>query len=327
MTLPTTDAGQAALAPSPADAGHAAVTPPPTDAGQAPTPPLPGASEESSPSTPDRVLVLDGAVVGLVSVAICVAADRLLFMSVFVPLVLLARLVAWKRLRLGPILPELAFLLICTLIGAFNDWNTVDRHGVYEYTVPVYQHAISSIPLWMLLYWGLILRFIASLAWSARLGPTPARRHPARLLIMLALVLATRQAIFRWYDDPWLSWLPFAAAGLAWWHLLKPDAHDRRLAALAIVAGTATEAIYIQIGGLHHYGLGVLGGVPLWIILWWPIAVLVWKELVGYRPVAWPRSTPIPTSPGTTAPMTSATSTPAARSPSTRESARSGAMK
>ncbi len=261
--------------------------------------------------TDDRALALDAAVVVAVSVAICVATDQLLFMSIFVPTVLVVRLVVWRQLRLGPMAPEVALLLICTLLGAFNDWNTVDRHGVYEYLAPTYGHGISSIPLWMLLFWGLILRFVASLAWSARLGVAPAHRKPVRLLLILALVLATRQGIYRWYDDPWLSWLPFAAAGVMWWVALKPDAHDRRLAAAAIVVGTAIEVLYIQVGGLHRYGLGIVGGVPLWIVLWWPMAVLVWKEVVGYG------ATLMPTSPATTSPTTDATSTPAACSPAT----------
>lgn len=49
--------------------------------------------------------------------------------------------------------------------------------------------------------------------------------------------------------------------------------------ALLAVGGTAVEIAYIQLGGLHRYALGWLGGVPLWIALWWPLGGLLLDEL------------------------------------------------
>lgn len=239
----------------------------------------------------DRVLKVDAACVLAVGAVACVVADRLLLMSVLVPAVIGLRFVVLRRL---PLAPELGFFGICTLVGAANDWNTVVVHDVYAYDVATWLPFDGAIPVWMLLFWGLILRLVASLArwsrWGATSGPSarvglPGRRaeHPwVRLAVQLALVVATRQAIYRWFEDPLLSWLPFAGAALAWWLLLGFDRRELGLAALALTLGTAAEAALISVGGLHTYALGLVGGVPLWIILWWPLAVLIWKDVGGH---------------------------------------------
>jgi hypothetical protein len=262
----------------------------------------------------DAALVLDAAVVVAIGVAICLFGDQPAVMGSLVALAFAGRMAAWAALDLGPMGREAGFLLICTVVGAFNDWNTVDGHGVYAYALPAEAPHISSIPLWMLAYWGLILRFVATLGASERLGPLSGRRPPWRLGVMLLLVVLTRQGIYRFSLDPWLSWLPFAAAALVWIVVLRPDAHDRRLGALALAVGTGAEVALIQIGGLHHYELGIVGGVPLWIILWWPMATLVWKE-VAYA------LTSMPGSPLSVRPITSAVSTPAPLRPATSSSA------
>ncbi len=50
------------------------------------------------PTAGDRAFALDAATVALVSVAICVATERLALMTVLVPTLLVARLVLWSRL-------------------------------------------------------------------------------------------------------------------------------------------------------------------------------------------------------------------------------------
>jgi hypothetical protein len=111
----------------------------------------------------------------------------------------------------------------------------------------------------MLLYWGMILRFVTSMALWQRLRPpdTPANdlslgpvvlRSPWRKVTVELLIVAfTRQAIYRTHEDPLL---------------------------------------YIHLGNLHHYHLGWIAGVPLWIVLWWALAVLIWKDLSA-RLVLW----------------------------------------
>lgn len=252
-------------------------------------------SSSDAASAPDRrpdvEVALDAATVAIVSALILLAADRLVAMSLVVPAVVVGRMVLWRRL-LGPrgFGREIALFSVCAAVGAFNDWNTVVLHGVYRYEVAAWLPGDGALPAWMLLFWGSILRFMASLAAWPRLGPVtttdrvglPGRRiehRGARLLVLLALVVGTRQAVFRWYDEPLLSWLPFAIAAAAWLLLLGVDRHDRRLALLAVTVGTAVEAAYITVGGLHRYEQPLVGGVPLWIILWWPIGVLVWKDL------------------------------------------------
>lgn len=239
-----------------------------------------------------RALAIDVAAVVSVGAAACLEARSPARMAVVVATAYAARLLAWRRLpasaRPLPMGRETLFLGGCALLGACNDWNTVVRHGVYRYGVPSDLDPFSSIPLWMLAYWGLILRLVTTLALDARLGRTgPAHvvrgvRAPPpvlRVMALLALVLATRQAIYRTWADPWLSWLPFAVA-LGIHPLLFPwGRRERRLAAIAAVAGPLAEAALIQVGGVHAYALGWLGGVPLWIALWWVLAVLIWGEL------------------------------------------------
>jgi hypothetical protein len=62
----------------------------------------------------------------------------------------------------------------------------------------------------------------------------------------------------------------------------SPTKHDLKLLLIFLIGGPLIEILYIQLGGLHQYDLGWLGGVPLWIALWWLLAVLVWKDL-AYR--------------------------------------------
>ena len=64
-----------------------------------------------------------------------------------------------------------------------------------------------------------------------------------------------------------------------WLLLFRLTRHDAKLLALFAVGGPGIEILYIQVGGLHRYDLGWLGGVPLWIALWWLLAVLVGKDL------------------------------------------------
>jgi len=142
----------------------------------------------------------------------------------------------------------------------------------------------------MLLYWGLILRFIATLfRWQRlRLGAPPDTLHLGRrsvtsaawrVGVLVAIVVATRQTIYRSFLDPLWSWLPFALALVVALALLRPD--RRRLAVLGVfvVLGPLVEVAYIKLGGLHHYALGWFGGVPLWIVLWWGLSALIWEDL------------------------------------------------
>jgi hypothetical protein len=261
-----------------------------------------------------RELILDGATIAVISAAICVAADQVAEMTVFVPSVIAARTVVWAALRgRGAWRGEVAFLAICAAIGGFNDWNTVVHHEVYAYTVPHFFPQLSSIPLWMLLFWGMILRFVFTLSRWRGLDPPAKPRDTVRLgrrhiqspglkvALLLALVLITRQCIYRTYDDPVLSWLPFLLAGVLYLALFPPTRTELRLGVFTLVLGPAVEVLYIQAGGLHQYELGWLGGVPVWIAIWWVVGVWVWSDL-GWRihravaaapaGVGVPRSTP-----------------------------------
>jgi hypothetical protein len=238
----------------------------------------------------DRAFAIDAAAIGAVSAGIVVAADRLAVMSALVPAVVAIRFALWLTVPPGERTGagrELVLVAGCTAVGAFNDWSSVVRYRVYDYEVPAYFPELSTIPLWMLLYWGLILRFLVTLFRWRRLDPAPAAsdrvggaRSPVlRVAVLLAMVVVTRQLVYRFYDDPVLSWLPFAIALLLYGLLLRPDRHERRIALLFAVGGPLVEIAYIQLGGLHSYRLGWLAGVPLWIALWWVLAALIWRDL------------------------------------------------
>ncbi len=252
------------------------------------------ASSGPTRATTRAELAIDGAPIAAVSVAICVASHALVPMTALVIAVWLARLAAWSRLgapgRHG-LAAELAFCALATGVGALNDWRSVDVHRIYDYAVPTDLEGLSSLPLWMLLYWGLILRFLATLSLSEALGADPSPRDLVRVgalvasrpwikvLAQLVLVVATRQAIYRWYLEPVLSWLPFLVAGAVHLALFGWDRRDRALVALALVVGPMVEILYIQVGGLHRYHLGWVAGVPLWIVLWWAVSLLIWRDL------------------------------------------------
>jgi len=244
---------------------------------------------------PDSNLLvgIDAAVVALVSTAICLASGHLALMTVLIPALLLARMGVLARVasREGVNLKaEVVFLLICTVLGGFNDWNSVCNKKIYDYTVPHF-FSFSTIPIWMLLYWGMILRFVARLArWQAlgapeevsdKVGAGRFRVDNGVIKVAgeLALVLLTRQTIYRLYMDPVLSWLPFLVALCVFWVVFRPDRHDGKLLLIFLAGGPLIEILYIQAGGLHAYHLGWIGGVPLWIALWWLLIVLIWKDL------------------------------------------------
>jgi uncharacterized membrane protein YdjX (TVP38/TMEM64 family) len=245
--------------------------------------------------TGDRAFVIDLAAVAAVGGAICAASDALVFMTIFVAAVVVARLAAWARLpaceRGISMNGELFFFGLCLILGAANDWNSVVRHRIYDYDVPHFSAATQGIPVWMLLYWGIILRFVATLCRWQRLAPPPHARDALhlgarvrsaprlKLTVEIVLVLGTRQLLYRHYLDPVLSWAPFAAALLVYVALFRPSRHERILMALAAVAGPAVEIAFIRAGNLHHYHLGWLEGVPLWIVLWWVLAVLIWNDV------------------------------------------------
>lgn len=264
--------------------------------------PLAMASNTTVPSlsnqeqiTGNRPFLLDLSVIVLISAAISTASHQLFFMTLFVPVVLALRFALWALLpreeKSHSFPVEALFFLICLVLGAFNDWNSVHYHKIYNYTVPQYFPQVSQIPFWMLLYWGMILRFLSTLFTWSPLSPSPEIRNTislfkkklgenpwAKVGIILLLVALTRQCIYRFYLHPIFSWLPFALALVLYLILFPPDRHDLKLLGIFLLGGPAIEILYIQVGGLHHYHLGWIGGVPLWIALWWLVIVLIWKD-------------------------------------------------
>jgi hypothetical protein len=253
-----------------------------------------GAPAHALRSLGDLAFALDALTILAISIAICLASQRLVVMTVFVSVALALRLALWLFLptaeRDGTRAGEILFYALCTLFGAFNDWSSVTRHRVYEYTVPTDLPGLSDIPIWMLLYWGMVLRFMLSVAHWRRLGLLPQpdvlrigslelRGAVAKVSFELALVVATRQFIYRSFAHPVRSWLPFAIAIALAALVLRLDRRRLLLMAAVIVVGPLVEVLYIRLGGLHRYQLGWFFGVPLWIALWWGLGVTIWHDL------------------------------------------------
>lgn len=243
--------------------------------------------------TSNSLMAIDFITILIISLAICLASHELVFMSFFVPLVILMRFVLIDRMVNKTeinIKTEIPFFILITLLGAFNDWNSVSNKKIYDYTVPHY-FEFSSIPMWMLIYWGMILRAIYSFSkWSflkpqAKLNNIIGLKkyqitNPGlKIISELMLVFITRQFIYKYYLDPILSWIPFVIALIIWLLFFKVNRHDIKLLFVFLLVGPLVEIIYIKIGHLHYYHLGLIYGVPVWIIIWWLIIVLIWKDL------------------------------------------------
>ena len=242
----------------------------------------------------DRGFATDVFCVMVISVGICLWSQEPGAMTLLVCATLGLRLWLFSRIprkeRDLSVAAELLFFGLCTLLGAANDWNSVTRHRIYDYTTPVYFPELSQVPIWMLLYWGLILRLVSSLfRWTrlrlpplsnaVHLGRTPRHSSVLRIGLLLCLVLITRQTIYRLYLDPVLSWLPFLVGIGCWLLLVRPSARQLTVLAVFGSVGPAVEVLYIQVGRLHAYHLGVLWGVPVWIALWWILSAAIWGEL------------------------------------------------
>lgn len=248
----------------------------------------------AAPLASDRLVALDAALVVGVTLGILWAARDWAVMSGVVGAAVVIRfgcLALVPRSERGLSLgAEAVFHGGLALLGGFNDWNSVCAHRIYDYTVPVDLPEWSTIPTWMLVYWGQILRLIATVARWHRLGPPPAARDtvwlgarpvesaPLKIVLELTLLVVTRQCIYRLWADPLWSWLPFASALVAGAVLFRPGRWELRLIALVMAAGPLAEVAYIA-AGLHRYALGWFGGVPLWIVLWWGLAVLLFSDL------------------------------------------------
>jgi len=223
-----------------------------------------------------RELAIDAGAVATVTLGILAFGERPALMWVVLGLTLAGRFALWLRLTERTSLRvELIFFALSTLLGALNDYNTVVWHGVYSYELPSELPALSSIPLWMLVFWGLIVRCVFTLSRWRALGPARPRGSWRRLAFIAAVLVVTRQCIYVFYEHPLLSWLPFAVAIALWVLVVGLDPREWRLAALALLVGPLAESLLIEVGGLHRYALGWLGGVPLW----WVLATWIWKDL------------------------------------------------
>ena len=255
----------------------------------------------------NRQMWVDGGTIVAGSAAISLWAQHLTLMSVLVPVLIAARFAVWNRWAKRAnqsLLHEALFFLCCTVLGAFNDWNSVVHHQIYDYTVPHFFPGFSTIPIWMLLFWGMALRFIATFAnWERPQSGTRGdeklvagriRGPVVRMMFMLGLVLVTRQFIYRNFLDPVTSWLPFALAIVVFVAVLGLTRKELGLAISAGLIGPVLEILYIQVGELHRYHLGWLGGVPLWIALWWALIILIWKDISDLLHRALGRVVPTP---------------------------------
>lgn len=237
------------------------------------------------------LMAIDAVAVLIISFAFCLAGDRLVFMTLLVPAVIFLRFLFLAGLGREAIdlKAEIIFYLICTIIGIVNDLNSVIQHELYHYSLPRFSASIPT-PIWMLLFWGLILRSLARFSrWQALNPPQHISneigigRHVmsngcAKVIFEIILVLLSRQAIYKTYTHPVFSWLPLTIILFIAIGTLKLSRHDWKILSIFAIFGPITEIIYIQVGHLHVYQLGWIAGAPIWIFLWWIIVMLIWKD-------------------------------------------------
>ena len=236
----------------------------------------------------ERAFVLDfGTLLTALAAAGVVSSQPRTMLLVVLGLMALRTLLWTFWVREHPLGVELGLYVTCILFGGLNDWNTVFRHRVYEYTVPSDIPQWSSIPLWMLILWGPILRFVVSLGRFRRLGEADADPNLVRLpgfqkssawlcvALSLALVLITRQFTYRLSLHVVFSWLPYLVAIVAYVAMFRPAARKRNLAIFFILVGTLFEVLLAKGAGLHRYNLGWVFGIPIWIVLWWGLGAVI----------------------------------------------------
>lgn len=245
-------------------------------------------------------VVADFIAVIVISALILLSVDNEMIMSVVVASVVVWRNLIYPLIKKDSLSSSLVFYIICVLLGGFNDWRSVDVKKIYEYHAPTSFPDFSSIPLWMYLYWGIILCLMSRLGrwnwgrsyvnsdellpWFKKGLTSPVMK----ILGQLLLIFITRQTIYTNYLDPFYSWFPFVVAIVAYVIVFRVNVQDILFFFTAIILGTIVESAYITLANLHFYHLGIIYGVPVWITLWWGLSVLIWRDL-SYRILSiWP---------------------------------------
>lgn len=85
-------------------------------------------ADRVAPLATDAELGVDAAVIVVGSVAIAWWSWSLAFMTALVVSLVVARMIAWTWVRHATpreLAGEALFLLLCTMVGGFNDWNSV----------------------------------------------------------------------------------------------------------------------------------------------------------------------------------------------------------
>ena len=228
-----------------------------------------------------RPLFIDLAVNGLICVLIILFSQQLFVMTLSVASIIILRKFAFYKLVPGCNMKhEILFFTICTVIGSFNDWNSVEVRKIYNYTVPTLYPQLSTIPFWMFLFWGVILKTVSEL--SVFLKKSEINSSGRSVLLLLGLVVCTRLCIYSFYMRDTLSWLSFLIALITYFAVFGFNKTKILMAILISIIGTSVESILINFGKLHYYHLGVLAGVPIWIALWWSLIALIWIDVSAY---------------------------------------------
>jgi hypothetical protein len=240
-----------------------------------------------------RLTAIDAAVIAAVSLAICTMSQHLWFMTLFVILAIAVRFWALYKVAAKEnisMVGEGIFFTICAVVGAAYDWNAVAVRSLYFYLVPNFFPTLP-IPVWMMLYWGMILRGLARFARWRALSPPPSPAKSIgisdmridagwlKVIAELAIMFLAGRAIGKLYMDPILSWLPFAAGLGIYLILFPPEKHDLKLLMVGLFVCPAIEIAYVRTGDLYKFYLDDIYGAPVWLFFWWMLAILTWKDL------------------------------------------------
>lgn len=209
-----------------------------------------------------------------VPIAVGVMGNNELAMTCFIITNLVARYILARRPGDG------RALALGIVAGGGNDLMSMIK-GVYAYTPP---HILPwPIPVWMILFWGQVFLLFARVFDSPAFAiarPLPPLRQDRRLWLDLALILILKMTLYRVAADPLIP--NAVAAGLLIVRCVAafPDAGERRLLALTLLAGPAYEVLLIRLG-LYHYTHGYVLGMPPWLLAFWALSILLARNVMA----------------------------------------------
>jgi len=221
--------------------------------------------------TTARELVAEALVLILAAASIYFFARKTYLMSAVMLGIIIFRFVFCYRKG------DLIFFFLGFVLGGGNDLISMYKK-VYAY-LPAPDISLLPIPMWVLLFWGLIFVFFRKLMrFGPFLGEPPKRLIDQPLLLDGLILVIYRMIIYRTADRFWLPDALFAAILVLRLLVSVPSKNERRLMLTMLVLGPAYE-IWLIHCGLYVYQTGFFYGMPLWLIVYWVFVIRLLKAI------------------------------------------------